>query len=166
MSSATIITKRVVSGPWLLLPGLPKDIPLSTMIYWILRIACAGNFIGHGTWGVIGRQAWLPFFAFAGISEEPAAISMRLVGAVDITLGLMVLFKPMRPIILYMFVWSVGTALLRPLTGLGWWEFLERGGNYGPPLALLLYSGWGKSNQLANQLAEARKEMSGTISMQ
>jgi hypothetical protein len=37
-----------------------------------------------------------------------------------------------------MALWAVFTALLRPLAGMGWWEFLERAGNYGPPIAFLL----------------------------
>lgn len=145
MSTASSSALRVAKLSWLDFPSLPKDVPLHTIIYWVLRIACAGNFIGHGTFGVIGKEAWFPFFAFTGIGEEPASVLMRLIGMSDITFGLSVLFIPRRPVILYMTIWSVWTALLRPLTGLGWWEFLERGGNYGPPFALLLYTGIGRS---------------------
>src|SRR6185312_11842516 len=34
--------------------------------------------------------------------------------------------------------WGLGTALLRPLAGEPIWEAVERAGNYGGPLALLL----------------------------
>lgn len=144
-TSAANRALRVAKPHQLVFPSLPKDVPLHTIIYWVLRISCAGNFIGHGTFGILGKQAWLPFWAFAGIGEEPAAILTRLVGVSDVSFGLMVLFKPMRLVLLYMTVWSFWTALLRPLTGLGWWELIERGGNYGPPFALLLYTGWGRS---------------------
>jgi hypothetical protein len=33
--------------------------------------------------------------------------------------------------------WGLFTALLRPLTGEGWWEFLERSYNFGVPLLML-----------------------------
>ena len=39
MINTTYIARRVVAAPWLAQPGLPKDVPLSTKIYWILRIA-------------------------------------------------------------------------------------------------------------------------------
>jgi hypothetical protein len=34
------------------------------------------------------------------------------------------------------FVWKLGTEALRPLAGEPIWEFIERGGSYGAPLAL------------------------------
>jgi hypothetical protein len=69
---------------------------------------------------------------------------------VDITAGLVVLFAParfapVRAVLLYMVVWGVWTAMLRPLAGSPWWYFFERAGNFGPPVALLLYTGWGNS---------------------
>jgi hypothetical protein len=63
---------------------------------------------------------------------------MPFVGAVDITLGAAVLVFPCRALLGYMVRWTLFTALLRPWAGLGWWEFFERAGNYGPPLALLV----------------------------
>jgi hypothetical protein len=59
----------------------------------------------------------------------------------DIALGISILFAPLRAVMLYMGFWAVFTALLRPAAGMGWWEFLERAGNYGAPLALLFLSG-------------------------
>lgn len=35
----------------------------------------------------------------------------------------------------WMLLWCLWTALLRPLSGQGWWEFLDRAGNYGVRLA-------------------------------
>ncbi|MFQ6026155.1 MAG: hypothetical protein ACE5Q6_01420 [Dehalococcoidia bacterium] len=127
-----------------LLP-FPNEKSPETSIFWILRIAVGMNFLFHGAWGVVGKEAWIPFFAFAGIGPEAADILQRLVGVMDITLGLIALFKPTRAAIVWMIIWCVWTALLRPLTGSAWWYFFERAGNYGPPLALLLYAGWGQS---------------------
>lgn len=52
-----------------------------------------------------------------------------------------VLFAPRRLPVAYMAVWGLWTALLRPLTGESFFETVERAGNYGVPLALLLMSG-------------------------
>ncbi|HYC53062.1 MAG TPA: hypothetical protein VEB19_18285 [Gemmatimonadaceae bacterium] len=109
--------------------------------YWTLRLGAAACFIGHGAFGVITKEAWLPYFAFVGIPAHWAFTLMPVVGAVDIAMGIAVLLSP-RPIVLaYMVVWAAWTALLRPLTGESAFETLERAGNYGVPLALLLYTG-------------------------
>jgi hypothetical protein len=111
-------------------------------IYWSLRVAAAACFIGHGAFGIITKAAWIPYFGVVGIPEAWAWKLMPIVGTVDIAAGLSVLFSP-RPIVLaYMAVWATWTALLRPLSGDSSFETIERAGNYGVPLALLLMFGW------------------------
>lgn len=116
-----------------------------TKLHWILRLAVAGEFIGHGAYGVMlgGRAAWVPYFGVVGLSPAAAYSLMPLVGLVDITVGFVTLFFPIRLFLLYATVWGFWTALLRPLAGEGIWELLERAGNYGIPFALLYLSGWG-----------------------
>ena len=70
---------------------------------------------------------------------------MPLIGAVDISVGIITLLSPRRAVLLYAAIWGFWTALLRPLAGEPVWEALERAGNYGVPLAFLLASqapGW------------------------
>jgi hypothetical protein len=105
-------------------------------LHWLLRVGCAMCFIGHGAWGVITKAGWLPFYSVFGIGSSVAWKTMPLIGAVDITLGVLALAAPCRALMGYMVFWTLFTALLRPLAGMGWWEFIERGGNYGPPIAL------------------------------
>ena len=131
--------------PRLSLGAWPRDIPPSTAILWALKIAVGLNFIFHGAWGVVGKEAWIPFFAFAGISEASAVYLQRMVGVMDITLGLIVLFAPTRWAMVWIIIWAVWTASLRPLPRSAWWYFFERSGNYGPPLAFFIYAGWGRS---------------------
>src|SRR6185437_990151 len=38
-------------------------------LHWILRVAVAGCFIGHGAFGIITKAAWVPYFAIFGIPE-------------------------------------------------------------------------------------------------
>ena len=64
---------------------------------WILRIGAAACFIGHGAFGILTKEAWIPFFAFAGISRDWALTLMPVVGTIDIAAGLLVLAAP-RPI--------------------------------------------------------------------
>jgi hypothetical protein len=99
-------------------------------------------FIGHGAFGILTKEAWVPYFAVAGISREWAFTLMPLVGTVDILVGILTLVSPRRAALLYMAGWGLWTATLRPLAGESIWEVLERAGNYGVPLAFLVFCGW------------------------
>jgi hypothetical protein len=132
-------------APPLAVPAPVVDVSWVTAVHWILRVACAACFIGHGAFGIITKAAWVPYFAVWGISEAWAWPLMPLVGAVDIALGVLVLLAPVRAALLYMTFWGFQTALLRPLAGEPIWEFLERGGNFGVPLAFLVLLGAGRS---------------------
>jgi hypothetical protein len=111
-------------------------------VYWCLRIGASACFIGHGAFGVITKSAWLPYFAVVGIPPDLAYALMPVVGTIDIVMGIAVLLSPRPIVLLYMSVWALWTALLRPLAGETVFETMERAGNYGVPLALLLVVGW------------------------
>jgi hypothetical protein len=112
---------------------------MSLRAYWTLRLGAAACFIGHGAFGIITKEAWVPYFGFVGISPDSAFTIMPIVGAVDIAVGLSVLIAPRPMVLVYMVSWALWTALLRPLTGESPFETLERAGNYGVPLALLAW---------------------------
>ena len=109
--------------------------------WWILRAAAGACFVGHGAFGLLTKPEWVPFFALVGISSDAAYALMPLVGAVDIAVGVAVLVRPSRVLLLYMTAWALWTAALRPLSGDSMFEFLERAGNYGVPLTMLLLLG-------------------------
>jgi hypothetical protein len=104
----------------------------------IVRFGAAFCFIGHGVFGLLGKIAWLRYFRIFGIPDDVATQLMPLIGAVDVLAGIVILFVPTRMVLGYMIVWAFWTALLRPLAGESVFETLERAGNYGVPLALLL----------------------------
>lgn len=110
-------------------------------LWWIFRVAAAMCFIGHGAFGILAKEAWVPFFGLVGMSRDAALSLMPLIGIVDIGVGFAVLFRPIRAVLLYMAVWALWTAALRPLTGDSIFEMLERAGNYGVPFAFLLFLG-------------------------
>jgi hypothetical protein len=113
----------------------------SATLHWILRVAVAACFIGHGAFGIITKAAWVPYFALFGIPEPWAWKLMPVIGTVDIAVGGLTLIRPVRAVVLYMTFWGFLTACLRPLGGQGVWELLERAGNYGVPLAFLFQLG-------------------------
>ena len=122
-------------------PAALEDTAVARRIHWILRLGAAACFIGHGAFGIITKAAWVPYFGVVGIGPDLAYTLMPVVGTVDILMGVAVLFSPRPFVLLYMAVWALWTALLRPLTGEPVFETLERAGNYGVPLAMLLLLG-------------------------
>lgn len=116
-------------------------------IEWVLRIAVAGEFIGHGVFALQVKQGWIPYFTAFGISPEMAVTLMPFIGVMDIALALLILIKPIRIAVLWMAFWGFWTALLRPIADEPIWDFFERWANWGAPLALLLLIGWPKSSK-------------------
>ena len=111
------------------------------VLFWLLRVACALEFVGHGAFGIITKAAWVPYFGLVGIPERWAYKLMPVVGSFDPFMGLLVLLKPIRAALLYMADWGLWTALPRPLSGEPLWETVERAPNYLVPLALLSLRG-------------------------
>jgi hypothetical protein len=105
---------------------------------WALRVAVAFEFFGHGWLAFWGNGNWVPFVTYWGFSVESAPVVMRAVGVLDWMLAVHVLVRPVVPLVAWMAFWGLFTALLRPLTGQSLVEFVERGANFGAPLALLL----------------------------
>ena len=104
---------------------------------WALRIGVAGEFLGHGVLALQGKADWIGWFAKFGISDPGTATTLlTMVGALDVTVALVVLFRPVKPILLWAIFWGFWTALLRPIVGQPIWDFIERFANWGAPLAL------------------------------
>lgn len=117
------------------------------VIEWVLRIAVAGEFIGHGVFALQQKAGWIKYFTAVGFSSDQALTLMPWIGAMDILLALIVLVRPVRVLLLWMVFWGAWTALLRPIAGEPVWDFVERWANWGAPLALLLMRGWPKGKE-------------------
>jgi hypothetical protein len=112
--------------------------PWFASLEWTLRIGAFLCFVGHGAFGVMTKEGWVPYFGVVGIGRDMAFRLMPLVGTMDIVMGFLILIRP-RPVVAYWMVgWAVWTALLRPLSGDSLWEAVERAGNYGVPAALVV----------------------------
>jgi hypothetical protein len=122
-------------------PGLLKcESTWLSQLHFVLRISCAMCFIGHGIFGIITKKIWCNYFAVFGIGQDVAFQLMPLVGLLDIALGIMLIVYPIRAVAGWLIFWGLFTASLRPLSGEPFAEFMERAGNYGAPLVLLLLS--------------------------
>ncbi|MEK7608744.1 MAG: hypothetical protein AAB495_04145 [Patescibacteria group bacterium] len=114
------------------------------LLGWVLRIAVAGEFLGHGMFALQGKKDWIAWVVkIAGTSDIFAAKFIFAVGILDILVALLVLVvRPIPAVLLWAAFWGFWTALVRPLVGQPIWDFVERWANWGAPLALLLLSGW------------------------
>lgn len=116
------------------------------LVQWVLRIAVAGEFVGHGAFALQGKQQWVGWFAKFGINDAGLAAKLLfLIGLLDMTIALIVLLKPVRLVLLWAAFWGFWTAILRPIVNEPIWDFIERWPNWGAPLALLLLVGWPKT---------------------
>lgn len=106
-------------------------------IEWILKIGVAGEFLGHGLLAILGKKDWIGWIsAMLGVDTPTATTLLLLVGISDVIVALIVLWKPVRPVLLWAAFWGFWTALVRPIMGLGWLDFIERFANWAAPLAL------------------------------
>lgn len=113
-------------------------------IEWLLRVALAGTFIGHGAFALGGKEKWLTWIMdFTGWDLALAAQALLLIGILDIIVGLIILVKPIRIVIIWAIIWTGWTAIMRimPFIGDPIWELMEKIINPFAAIALLYVRG-------------------------
>jgi hypothetical protein len=118
------------------------DLKKITKTEWILRIGIFGSFLGHGVFALQVKQSWLSYFTAIGMSESLGATLLPLIGVMDVIVALIALFYPLRIVLAWAVAWGLWTALLRPIAGDPFWDFVERSANWAAPLALLSLQGF------------------------
>ncbi|MEN9523950.1 MAG: hypothetical protein RL536_19 [Candidatus Parcubacteria bacterium] len=109
-------------------------------IEWILRFGVAGEFFGHGLLAIQGKKDWINWISqMIHVDTSTATTLLLIIGTLDVILAIIVLWKPIRPLFLWMALWAFWTALVRPLVGVGWLDFIERWANWAAPLALYYF---------------------------
>jgi hypothetical protein len=107
----------------------------------VLRLTVASLLIGHGGIGAFMHpQAWTAYFTILGINAATVGDRslIETVGWVELALGTVVLIRPFRGLLLFVFCGKVFTEVLRPLAGEEIGQFIERFGSYAAPIALAL----------------------------
>ncbi|MBI4215658.1 MAG: hypothetical protein HY602_02955, partial [Parcubacteria group bacterium] len=80
------------------------------LVSWVLRVAVAGEFIGHGVLAMQGQKAWIGWFATFGIADpELARQFLFLIGFTDVLLAVLILLRPIRLALLWMAFWGFWT---------------------------------------------------------
>ena len=111
---------------------------LTKRLELLLRIAVCMTFFGHGMVALGGSVKWLVYLETVGFSIETAKDLILAIGALDLVVALVILFKPYKYVVLWAVIWAFSTALIRPISGEPIWAFIERGANFGAPLVLFL----------------------------
>lgn len=107
---------------------------------WLLRVGVAGEFLGHGLLAVEGKKDWIGWISqMIHVPVPTAKTLLLLIGLFDVLVALIVLFKPIRPVLLWAALWGFWTALVRPLVGQSVLDFVERSANWAAPLALYYF---------------------------
>ena len=94
--------------------------------------------IGHGGFGAFqGKQMLVDHWSALGINANVEMI--RMIGWGEIAAGFLIFFAPLKPIILAILYWKIFTEMLYPIAGsfVDTWEWVERGGDYMAPVALI-----------------------------
>lgn len=109
-------------------------------IEWLLRIGVAGEFIGHGLLAIGGKADWVGWISqMIHVTTPTAQTLLLLIGISDVIVAMIVLVKPVRPVLLWAAFWGFWTALVRPLVGQSVLDFVERSANWAAPLALFYF---------------------------
>lgn len=144
--------------------GVPLAVALPGSAVPILRIAATLTFIGHGLEAVMLEPIFIAYIQVAGshvglaISHHAAAAALRVIGTIDVVVGLALLRPGPRPWVAgYMSAWGMITALARVVYAgpAGLVDCILRAANGGAPLALWL--GWREREGVVTPTREARR---------
>ncbi len=108
---------------------------LAVLLQWITVLFL----IGHGAYGALLQKSMLvKQYTAVGLTSLPliGGSFARSLGWLEIALGLSILIRPLRTLVLAAAGFKIATELLYPITGSPIFEFIERGGTYIAPLAL------------------------------
>jgi len=144
-------------------PGsLCASLDLSLMV-WLLRVCVAMTFFGHGCLATKTQPGWYAYLAVVGIGKKIGGPIMVLIGYVDIALSLGAIMLPSSSLLCLLLcwcgVWGFATALMRPLSGESWLQFIERSGNWIPALLLLYVESQSMLSMQSAQEKKLQKEM-------
>jgi hypothetical protein len=128
----------------------PKIYDLSDALHYrrMKRVLTVTTFLllfGHGVLAALGKPLLIEHWHALGVVEqgEGGRAFARAVGYGEIAAAVLLLAWPTRGLCLAIVGWKCLTEMLFVLSGSPVWEFMERGGSYGAPLALFLVLAYG-----------------------
>lgn len=130
----------------------------------LLRIGGGICFLGHGLLALSGKTGFVGLLGSLGLDPEQALNLLKIIGCIDILVGLLILFKPNKLVLQWATVWTTMTIAAWGIHGDGLMDLARRVPYVTTPLALLffLYKGEVSASQSQNDGANLpeRKEFS------
>jgi hypothetical protein len=125
---------------WAPIPSGPVSAEALKRTGWVLRVSIALLLIGHAGFGAFQHKAGLlKMYDTAGLPTSLGGVALApVIGWFELALAAAVLLKPLRSLLVFICLYKIASELLYPITGAFWWEFIERGGDYVAPIALIL----------------------------
>lgn len=115
---------------------------------FLLRIGVSLTFLGHGILALGINEKWISLITAFGFGNEAARNLLPIIGSMDIFMALVLLFYPIRAIVIWAIIWPFAASVSYLVAGQTVWEFVERTSNWILPLALLLVMGVPKKKKV------------------
>jgi len=128
-------------------PNPQPDARTFSRVVLCLRIVVFLLLLGHGWLNLIEKKGLLQQYTNLGFSN-PANTAL-VAGLFEILAALAILIRPVRPLLIALFIWKMGTELFYPKYEV--FEWIERGGSYGALLALYFAPGKNSVEETSNQ---------------
>ncbi|HMH23930.1 MAG TPA: hypothetical protein VK563_19225 [Puia sp.] len=118
-------------------PAQPADHKTFAQIAICLRIVVFLLLLGHGWLNFIEKKGLIGQYTALGFTHPGE--TAQAIGLFEMVAALVILIRPVRPLLLGFFVWKITTELFYPHYEI--FEWVERGGSYGSLLALWFVTG-------------------------
>ena len=103
----------------------------------LLRIGVGLCFIAHGVLAFTAKAKFVELLGSFGISGNDAIAVLKVIGLQDIFLGLMILFRPTKWVLIWGMTWIGGTIVAWGIHGDSMMDLLRRSTYFAAPAALL-----------------------------
>jgi len=103
----------------------------------ILRLGAGLCFVGHGILALTAKAKFIALLATFNIEPALAIQLLKLIGAVDIIVGLMILFHPTKWVLKWAMIWTGLTIVAWFIHGDSLMDLMRRAPYFAAPFALL-----------------------------
>lgn len=118
----------------------------------ILRIGAGLCFIGHGILALTAKAKFILLLSTFGVEAEAAVSILRLIGGLDIVVGLLILFKPSKLVLKWAMAWTCLTIIAWLVHGDTIMDLMRRAPYFTVPFALLALL-YGDKSKAVNPVA-------------
>ena len=103
----------------------------------VLRMGGGICFIGHGLLALTGKTGFVGLLGTFGLEAGEALLLLKVIGLVDVAVGLSILFRPRKRVLQWAFLWTCMTVVAWGIHGDNLMDLARRAPYFTTPLALL-----------------------------